>query len=125
MPTAEKRQSKPKVLVIDVDRSHIREISGQLRKEGFRVSACTAPRGALGQIRSEMPDAVVIEMILPPASGFDIAARMQADPRLSHIPILFTTDIQDSNGENLDYFSRPLHIPSLVRALRNRVSGGS
>ena len=69
-----------------------------------------------------MPDAVIVEVILPLMSGFDIGARMQADPKLSHIPIFFTTDIQNSDGESLDYFSRPLHMPSLVRALRARIS---
>jgi PleD family two-component response regulator len=120
-----KMLSKPKVLVIDADRDHIGEISTQLRKEGFRVTACSTTRGILGRIRREMPDAVIVEVILPLMSGFEIAARLQADVKLSHIPILFTTDIQNSNGENQDYFSRPLHMPSLIRTLKARTSGVS
>lgn len=119
----EKTDSHPKVLVIDVDRDRIGEISAQLRKEGFRVSECSTTRGILGRIRREMPDAVIVEVILPLMSGFEIAARMQADVKLSHIPIFFTTDIQNSNGETQDYFSRPLHMPSLIHALKKRTSG--
>ena len=117
-----KRRSKPKVLLIDVDRDHIKQIAARLCAEGFSVIGYSTTRGALGCIRREMPDAVIVEVILPTMSGFEIGARMQADPKLSHIPILFTTDIQNSNGENHDYFSRPLHMPSLVRALRSRTS---
>jgi PleD family two-component response regulator len=123
--SAKNAKNKPKVLIIDVNRSHISEIAGLLRKEGFRVTGCSAPRGVLGQIRRKRPDAVVVEVILPSMSGFEIAARMQADPRLSDIPILFTTDIQNSNGDNQDYFSRPLDMPSLVSALKRRTSTGA
>ena len=118
-------KNKPKILVIDSDHGHLEDMSRRLEKEGFRVVVCSVPRGILGRIRSEAPDAVIVEVILPFMSGFDIAARMQADPRLSPIPILFTTDIQDSDGENSDYFSRPFHMPGLVRALKARISTGS
>ena len=115
----------PKVLVIDDDRDRSGKITTRLRKEGFRVSACSTTRGILGKIRREMPDAVIVEVILPHMSGFEIAARLQADVKLSHIPIFFTTDIQNSNGENQDYFSRPLHMPSLISALKRRTAAAS
>lgn len=117
-----KRRSKPKILLIDVDLDRIKMIAARLRAEGFSVVGCSTTRGALGRIRREMPDAVIVEVILPTMSGFEIGARMQADPKLWHIPILFTTDIQNSNGQSQDYFSRPLHMPSLVSALRARTS---
>jgi PleD family two-component response regulator len=117
-----RKKAYPKVLVIDTDSRNLEEIANRLRKEGFRVVRCLTPRGALGRIREELPDAVVVEVILPALSGFEIAARMQADLRLSHIPIFFTTDIQDSDGESCDYFSRPLEMSALVRAIRERTA---
>jgi PleD family two-component response regulator len=120
-----KGKSHPKVLVIDVDAGHIEEIMRPLQENGFRVVSCSSPRGALGRIRAELPDAVVVEVIMPGVSGFEIAARMQADRRLSNIPILFTTDIQDSEGENHDYFARPLDVRGLIRALRKRIAAGA
>ena len=117
-----KTLSKRKVLVVDIDRDRVSKMAGRLRKEGFQVCVSSAIRGIMGRIRDEMPDALIVEVILPLMSGFEIAARMQADPKLSHIPIFFTTDIQNTDGENQDYFSRPLHMPSLVRALKTRTS---
>jgi DNA-binding response OmpR family regulator len=117
-----KTLSKRKVLVVDVDRGRVSKMAGRLRKEGFQVRVSSANRGIIGRIRDEKPDALIVEVILPQMSGFEIAARIQADPKLSHIPIFFTTDIQNSDGGNQDYFSRPLHMPSLVRALKTRTS---
>jgi DNA-binding response OmpR family regulator len=109
-----------KVLLIDINRNHISEIAGHLREGGFRVATCFSPRGALGRIRRELPDAVVVEVMLPGVSGFEVAARMEADSRLSQIPVFFITDIQNSAGDNHDYFPRPLDIPTFVSALRSR-----
>jgi DNA-binding response OmpR family regulator len=117
-----KTRSTPKVVVVDADHGRAVKMAERLGEEGFEASACSAARGIIGRIRDEAPDALIVEVILPSMSGFEIAARLQADPKLSHIPIIFMTDIQNSNGENLDYFSRPLHMPSLVRALKARTS---
>jgi PleD family two-component response regulator len=115
-------KAKKNILAIDIDRDRLKDISARLRAQGFRVSSCSTSRGVLGRIRREMPDAVIAEVILPVMSGFEIGARMQADPRLSRIPIIFTTDIQDSDGESRDCFPRPLDMPSLVKALKARIS---
>jgi len=117
-----KKKKRSKILVIDINRKHITEIAGPLRKDGFRVVTCMTPRGALGRIRQENPDAVIVEVIMPVMTGFEIAARMQADHRLSHVPIFFTTDIQNSDGGNSDYFARPLDMSSLIHALRKRIT---
>ena len=118
------KRTRPKVLVIDADRDHVREVASHLRENGFRVEACYSSHGALGRIRSELPDAVVLEVIMPGSSGFEIAARMQADRHLSGIPVSITTDIQDSGGENHDYFPRPLDVDAFVRALKEQTAVG-
>ena len=108
--------------MINADRDHVREVASHLRENGFRVVTFYSSRGALGRIRQELPDAVVLEVIMPGASGFEIAARMQADRRLCDIPIFFTTDIQDSGGENSDYFPRPLDVEAFVNAIREQTA---
>jgi two-component system OmpR family response regulator len=122
MPDTAAKKTADKVLVLNVDPAELDEIASSLKSEGFHVVGCGNPRGALGLIRRERPDAVVLEVIMPVMSGFEIAARMQADRRLSRIPILFTTDIQDSNGISEDYFSRPLDLRRLAAAIRKRIA---
>jgi DNA-binding response OmpR family regulator len=97
-------------------------MSDFLRQSGFRTFICRAPLKAMGLLRRERPDAVVLEVILPGLSGFEIAARMQGDPLLERTPIIFTSDIQNSAGGNHDYFPRPLNAQRLVETLRSRIS---
>jgi putative two-component system response regulator len=111
----------PKIFLIDADAERSGELAEDLEKENFQVVTCRTSHGVLGQLRRELPDAVLIEVILPGNSGFEIAARMQADRRLRTIPVFFTTDIQDSDETHQDYFSRPLRLEELVEAIRNRI----
>jgi len=118
----EKKKGKPTVVVVDANRAHLDELARHLRANGFHVVSCRSMRGALGQLRRTRPDAVILEVIMPGVSGFELAARMQADVDLSHIPIIFTSDIQNSEGENHDYFPRPLDMDGLVRSLKERIA---
>jgi PleD family two-component response regulator len=108
-------------MIVDTNRSRTGEVAGLLRRSGFHPVVCNAPLRAMGVIRRERPDAVVLEVIMPGRSGFEIAARMQADPRLSRIPLLFTSDIPNSGGGNHDYFPRPLNAQRLVETLKERI----
>ncbi len=114
------RRKIPKIILIDAESDRAEKLAETLGKEGFDVIKRRTTRGVLGCLRREYPDAVIVEVILPSKSGFDIAARMQADRRLSQIPVFFTTDIQDSGGGNHDYFSRPFEVSRLVHTLRER-----
>lgn len=113
---------KPKVVVVDVDPGRANKVARFLRENDFDVVSYFNPRGVLGEIRRLSPDAVVVEVVMPGISGFEIAARMQADSRLSRIPVIFTTDIQNSGSEYQDYFPRPLDKPRLLRSLQKRIS---
>jgi PleD family two-component response regulator len=117
-----KKKSLPKVLVIDFEADRVEEIERIMRNSGLLVVRCLSPRGALSRIRRELPDAVVVEVIMPGMSGFEIAARMQADDRLARIPVLFITDIQSANGEDHDYFPRPLNKPAFLDTLKSRIA---
>ena len=117
-----RKKQLPKVFVIDIEPARAREIARVIRASGFRVERCLSPRSALARIRREVPAAVVVEVVMAGMSGFEIAARMQADARLSRIPVLFTTDIQSADGENHDYFPRPLNTSAFVETLKSRVS---
>jgi len=122
MRLAKTKQKAQKILVVDSDGARADEVRVILEKAGFACAICEQPLKTLGLIRREMPDAVVLEVVMSGRSGFEIAARMQADPLLWRMPIVFTSDIQDSAGGNHDYFPRPLDGRRLVRTLRARIA---
>ncbi len=125
----------PKILVVE-DEEDIRNLI-QLRfeKEGFRVA--TAPDGeiALRKARSEAPNLIVLDLMLPKKDGLSVCKELKGDEATKRIPILMLTakaeEVDRVLGFELgadDYLTKPFSPRELVlrvKAILNRVSARS
>ena len=84
------------VLAIDDDPAAMKLYRDSLSAAGFRVALATTGRDGVEQARTGKVDAIVLDMMLPDIDGFEVAARLKADPATRDIPILVVT------GQNLD-----------------------
>jgi two-component system response regulator MprA len=114
--------SRPLVLVIDDEPGIVGFVELGLRQEGYRVAS--APTGAAGleKFRAERPEAVILDVGLPDADGFDVLAAIRAE---SDVPIVMLTargDLEDRvRGLDLgadDYVAKPFHFAELLARLR-------
>lgn len=84
-----------RVLLIE-DEPHIAEaIRYILARDGWAVASHGEGAGALDAIRREAPDVLVLDMMLPGRSGFDILEDLRADPDLAGLPVL----VLSANGQ--------------------------
>jgi DNA-binding response OmpR family regulator len=123
-----------RVLVID-DEAPIRLLCRvNLEAEGMDVlEAADGPTG-LEQARSEAPDVVLLDVMMPGLDGWRVAEELLDDPRTESIPIVFLTaraELRDrARGIDLggvDYVTKPFNpveLAPLVRDLLERVSRG-
>jgi two-component system OmpR family response regulator len=124
----------PKVLVVD-DEEHITELVKMgLSMNGFEVERASTGRGALEAIEKNRPDLVVLDVMLPDLSGFDVTKRLrQNEGAGTRTPIIFLTarDATADKVEGLrlgsdDYMTKPFSIEELVervKAVLRRSSG--
>lgn len=113
------------VLVVD-DEQDIRElIEYNLRKEGYSVSGVETGEEALRRTRSEPPDAVVLDLMLPGLDGLEVCKRLKKEPATAAVPvIMLTAKSEDSDvvtGLELgadDYVTKPFSPKVLVARLR-------
>jgi DNA-binding response OmpR family regulator len=123
-------EAGPLVLVIDDEPGIVDFIEIGLRNEGYRVASAATAAAGLALLRDQRPEAVILDVGLPDADGFDVVAHVR---RESDIPIVMLTargDVGDRvHGLDLgadDYIAKPFHFEELlarVRAhLRRRVS---
>jgi DNA-binding response OmpR family regulator len=110
-----------KVLVIDEIPSVIRLIVLELAIQGFEVTGCEVGEGALDAIEAEKPDVIVLEVILPGLTGFEM---MQAIKARFDIPVVFLTT-SDSDGDRAeayelgadDYITKPFDPADMGRRI--------
>ncbi len=119
-----------KVVIVDDD-EHIRELAAlYLRKEGFEVTCAVNGATAVQQIQRSNPSLVVLDLMLPGMSGYDVCKQVRLE---SNVPIIMLTardeDVDKIVGLELgadDYLTKPFNPRELVarvKAVLRRADG--
>jgi diguanylate cyclase (GGDEF)-like protein len=83
---------------------------------------------ALAMVREEMPDLILLDIIMPEMDGYEVCARLQSDPNTRDIPILFLTALEGDQNEAygielgaMDYIRKPFNVPIVKAKIRNHL----
>lgn len=121
--------SEGRILIVEDDF----DISNMLRiyfqSQGYEVSV--APRGedALEMCRQQLPNVVVLDIMLPDIDGYEVCRRLRSNLRTSHIPIIFLTQ-RDERSDKIhglelgadDYITKPFDVEELKLRVRNAMA---
>jgi two-component system, OmpR family, alkaline phosphatase synthesis response regulator PhoP len=117
--------AKQKILIIDDEEDILELIRYNLAKEGYSVEGITSGEAALAKAKSEVPDLVVLDLMLPGVDGLEVCKCLKSDARTSHIPIIMLTakseDADIVTGLELgadDYVTKPFSPRVLIARIR-------
>jgi PAS domain S-box-containing protein len=117
--TASNGSGRKTILIADDEPSMCLLLRQELEAAGFDVREAHDGAEALAAIRAERPNLVILDVLMPGLSGFDVAAVLRSDPRTYDIPIVILSVIQDrAQGMRLGvdhYFTKPVDTAVLVR----------
>jgi two-component system response regulator RpaA len=109
------------VLVIDDDDIVARSVELSLRRSGFYVSVVHTGVEGLKMARRELPDLIILDIIMPGMDGYAVCRELRTDPLLGDVPVLFLTakgkDEDKVDGFRAgadDYLTKPFNIDELV-----------
>ncbi len=110
-----------KILIAD-DEHNIRHILDfSLGAEGYRVLAASDGEEAFALAVAEMPDLIILDVMMPQGDGFSTCRRLKDDSRTTHIPVILLTAKNSRRdrvmGEKVradDYITKPFSPQSLV-----------
>jgi len=91
------------VLVVDDDPGARLLVGTALEMAGFRVATACDGVGALSRFRAQPADCVVLDVVMPGMSGFDVCSALRALPDCRHVPILMQTSLDDMESVNRAY----------------------
>ena len=114
-----------RILVVDDNASNRDLLSRRLQREGYRVTSVEGGVAALAMIAAEGFDLVLLDLMMPGMSGFEVLSRLKADGGTRHIPVIMISalDELDSTVRCIeagaeDYLPKPFN-PVLLRARIN------
>ena len=87
--------AKFSVLVVDDDASIRKMIVAALRREGYEFFEAANGREAVDLMREQNPDVVVLDLMMPVLSGWDVLQERQRDAQLSRIPVIVVSANRD------------------------------
>jgi DNA-binding response OmpR family regulator len=79
---------KPRVLVVDDESEFIELLKYNLESQGFDILTASDGMEALNTARRELPDAVLVDLMLPDLDGFSLCEILRSQPSTSQVPII-------------------------------------
>ncbi|MFC2021254.1 response regulator [Chloroflexota bacterium] len=119
-----------KILVVDDEKKIVDILKAYLERDGYQVSTAYDGRSALESARSNLPDLIILDLMLPEVSGWDVCRDLRKE---SDVPIIMLTARDDITDKIIglelgadDYVTKPFdpkEIISRVRAVLRRSEG--
>jgi two-component system, OmpR family, phosphate regulon response regulator PhoB len=124
---------RPRILIIEDERGLTQTLAWYFHREGFETIVSHGGIEGLRKAQSQLPDAVLLDLMLPGMSGLDICKELRSGERTKAIPIIMTTAKSEESDQLVgyklgadDYVAKPFSNKVLlekVKALLRRVDG--
>lgn len=90
---------KARILLVDDDLDFIEMHKAVLVNHGYEVISATSAQEGLERVRTEMPDLIVLDLMMEKHdAGFSFSRQIKSDPLFKKIPILMVTSVADATG---------------------------
>jgi signal transduction histidine kinase/DNA-binding response OmpR family regulator len=124
-----KVRKAPKILIVEDDAMTVHLIESQLTSSGYQVVSCTQPERALQMAAEVQPDAITLDLLMKPTSGWEILLHLKQDTRTTSIPVIVVTIVDNpSTGAALgadEYLVKPVDKATLLAAVERCLEGRS
>lgn len=118
------------ILVVDDEAVNRRLLQSMLLRRGFRRVACASDgEAALSLINEQLPDCILLDVVMPGINGLDLCRRLRADPRFARTPIIIQTALSSPNDRRAafaagasDIVAKPLDPDELEARVRIHTS---
>jgi two-component system, OmpR family, alkaline phosphatase synthesis response regulator PhoP len=117
--------ARERILVVDDEEDLLELVNYNLGREGFRVECVASGEAALAAARKNLPDLIVLDLLLPNVDGLEVCRRLKSDDKTKHIPIVMLTAKSEESdmvaGLELgadDYVTKPFSPRVLLARIR-------
>lgn len=111
----------PRILVVDDETTNLK-ILRQILQNDYRLSFAKNGKDALTLAKREVPNMILLDIMMPDMTGFEVCAALKSDPTTRRIPVIYVTALHDDLDEAkgfetgaVDYLTKPVSA-SITRA---------
>jgi DNA-binding response OmpR family regulator len=122
------KNSIPSVLLVDDSSTNNLLLESALKGQNFKITTAVNGEAALTILRKKEIDLVLLDIMMPGLSGYDVLEAMAKDSKLASIPVIMVTARSQFEEEKrakamgaADYFEKPLKLDKLITRVKELV----
>jgi two-component system, sensor histidine kinase and response regulator len=116
------------VLVVDDIPKNLQVVGTMLRNAGYSIMPATSGQEALDGVRVQLPDLILLDLMMPEMDGLEVCRRLKADPLTQPTPVIFLTAsnemehlVKGFEMGAVDYVTKPFNPPELLARVRTHL----
>lgn len=120
--------TRPLILAVDDEASNL-QLLRQILQDHYRLLFAKDGARALELVRQEQPDLVLLDVMMPGMSGYEVCAALKANPATASVPVIFVTALTETDDElegfeagAVDYITKPVSPPIVRARVRTHLS---
>lgn len=114
------------ILVVDDHEQNLELLQAYLEEVGCRIRPARDGLQAMREVEAEQPDLIILDVMMPRMSGFQVCGQLKSDPETRDIPVVMVTALSDvgdveravESGAD-DFLTKPVHKLELVTRVRS------
>jgi pilus assembly protein CpaE len=118
-----------KILVVDDDVDSLKLIGLMLQKQGYEVIAASTGSQAMQKAFSELPDLIILDVMMPDMNGYEVCKRLRANPPTQSTPVIMFTaktliddKVMGFEAGADDYLTKPTHPAELASRVKQMLA---
>ncbi|HIJ87290.1 MAG TPA: response regulator [Desulfuromonadales bacterium] len=115
------------ILAVDDEPVNIQLMIAAL-KDDYEILTALSGQDAIELLEEQLPDLILLDVMMPDVSGYDVCRIIKADKRFVEIPVIFLTSLDSYEGElqglelgGIDYLTKPTNFDLLKLRIRNHI----
>ncbi len=119
---------KGNIQIVDDTPENLDVLVSILTKNGYEVRPAIDGETALAAVRSDPPDLILLDILMPGMSGFDVCEQLKTDKRARHIPVLFISALHETESKinafeagGVDYITKPFQETEVLARVRTHL----
>lgn len=112
------------VLVVDDEFDLTSTLKAILEHRGYRAETCSSGREALECLRHHRPDLVLLDVMIPLGSGYEVLDRLREIPDLIETPVVLMNSVSPPDSRPVQweaFLKKPLSIPTLLETVQGLI----
>ena len=118
------------ILIVDDSPTEIHVLTGMLVKNGYTVSSASSAEEGITKAKSDKPDLILMDVVMPGMNGFQAARQISNDPETKNIPIIIVST-KDQETDKMwgmrqgakDYVTKPAKEKDLISKVNGLLGG--